>query len=213
MAVDKATRRRGAALEEAILDAAWTELADKGYAAFTLEAVAQQAGTSRPVLSRRWANRMQLAVAAFVRYVDSLEAPIIPDLGSVREEMLYLLKGMSNRAQPKVLHTLLDMRNDLVADPENLAYLKAQFYKEDPVGIVLRRGIARNEVDPRRLTPRIQTLAVDLVRQELLMSLQPLTSDGIREIVDDIFLPLIRPIESEGVPVKVSKKKTSATKG
>jgi AcrR family transcriptional regulator len=213
MAVDKATRRRGAALEEAILDAAWTELADKGYAAFTLEAVAQQAGTSRPVLSRRWANRMQLAVAAFVRYVDSLEAPVIPDLGSVREEMLYLLKGMSNRAQPKVLHTLLDMRNDLVADPENLAYLKAQFYKEDPVGIVLRRGIARNEVDPRRLTPRIQTLAVDLVRQELLMSLQPLTSDGIREIVDDIFLPLIRPIESEGVPVKVSKKKTSATKG
>jgi AcrR family transcriptional regulator len=213
MAVDKATRRRGAALEEAILDAAWTELADKGYAAFTLEAVAQQAGTSRPVLSRRWANRMQLAVAAFVRYVDSLEAPIIPDLGSVREEMLYLLKGMSNRAQPKVLHTLLDMRNDLVADPENLAYLKAQFYKEDPVGIVLRRGIARNEVDPRRLTPRIETLAVDLVRQELLMSLQPLTSDGIREIVDDIFLPLIRPIESEGVPVKVSKKKTSATKG
>jgi AcrR family transcriptional regulator len=212
MAVDKATRRRGAALEEAILDAAWTELADKGYAAFTLEAVAQQAGTSRPVLSRRWANRMQLAVAAFVRYVDSLEAPVIPDLGSVREEMLYLLKGMSNRAQPKVLHTLLDMRNDLVADPENLAYLKAQFYKEDPVGIVLRRGIARNEVDPRRLTPRIETLAVDLVRQELLMSLQPLTSDGIREIVDDIFLPLIRPIQSAGVPVKESKKKTSATK-
>jgi AcrR family transcriptional regulator len=43
-------RRRGKALEDAVLDAAWSELADGGYASFTMEAVAARAHTSRPVL-------------------------------------------------------------------------------------------------------------------------------------------------------------------
>ena len=39
-------RRRGSALEDAILDAAWAELGERGYAATTLEAVAKRAGGS-----------------------------------------------------------------------------------------------------------------------------------------------------------------------
>ena len=58
------SRRRGATLEEAILDAAWAELIDHGYAEMTLEAVAKRAGTSRPVLYRRWPSRTKLATAA-----------------------------------------------------------------------------------------------------------------------------------------------------
>jgi AcrR family transcriptional regulator len=209
MTAVKATRRRGAALEDAILDAAWKELAEKGYAGFTLEAVAQQAGTSRPVLSRRWASRIQLAAAAMVRYADLQVAPVIPDLGNVRDEMIFLLRGMSNRAHPQVLHIFVDMRNDLVADPENLDYLKSQLYKKDPVGAVLKRAIARKEVDPERLTPRITTLPIDLARHDLLMSLAPLTEDAIREIVDDVFLPLVRTSEASSTKAKIPTKKTS----
>jgi hypothetical protein len=48
------TRRRGDALEHALLDAAWDELQAVGYAGLTIEAVADRAGTSRAVLYRRW---------------------------------------------------------------------------------------------------------------------------------------------------------------
>ena len=57
---------------------------------------------------------------------------------------------------------------------------------------VLRRGIERGEIDPDRLTPRIATVALDLLRHEMLMTLQPVPEETITEIVDEIFLPLVR---------------------
>ncbi len=52
-------RRRGTALENAILDAAWAELVEHGYADMTLESVAKRAGTSRPVLQPSLAKSHQ----------------------------------------------------------------------------------------------------------------------------------------------------------
>ena len=57
----KSTRRRGAALEKVLLQVAWEQLVAVGYKNFTLEAVADGARTSRPVIYRRWANRAELA--------------------------------------------------------------------------------------------------------------------------------------------------------
>jgi hypothetical protein len=36
-------------------------------------------------------------------------------------------------------------------------------------------------------------VALDLLRHEMLMTLQPVSEEAIAEIVDDIFLPLVRP--------------------
>jgi hypothetical protein len=76
------------------------------------------------------------------------------------------------------------------------ADLRAEFLKgrQQPFSIdeVLRRGVERGDIDPERLTPRIATVALDLLRQEMLMTLQPVSEEAIAEIVDDIFLPLVR---------------------
>jgi hypothetical protein len=42
------------------------------------------------------------------------------------------------------------------------------------------------------ITPRILSLPGDLARHELLMTLKPLQDEAINEIVQDIFLPLVR---------------------
>lgn len=65
----KAQRRRGPELDEAILQAVWDELSTKGYGGLTLDSVASRAGTSRPVLHRRWKSRSELVMAALARYV------------------------------------------------------------------------------------------------------------------------------------------------
>lgn len=72
-----AERRRGAVLEKALLDAAWEELADNGYARFTMDAVVKRAGTSPTVLYRRWSDRDALvrATIAHILRKHILEVP------------------------------------------------------------------------------------------------------------------------------------------
>ncbi|MEP7455965.1 TetR/AcrR family transcriptional regulator [Phyllobacterium sp. SB3] len=186
----KARRRRGADLDEAILDATWEELADKGYLGLTLETVAKRAGTSRPVLHRRWESRGELVTAALARHV--ARNPIsVPDQGSVRDEMILLLQRLSDRARPELLRIVFDMREDLLEARSNLADLTGRIGERGVVTDILVRGVERREIDAARITPRIASLPIDLARHDMLMTLQPLSSSSIHEIVDEIFLPLI----------------------
>src|ERR1700749_3289295 len=90
-------RRRGAALEHALLDAAWDELVDKGYSGFTIESVAERARTSRAVIYRRWPTKPELVRAAVGRVGDR-ERVEIPDTGSLREDIVELLRR-ANRSR------------------------------------------------------------------------------------------------------------------
>src|ERR1700722_20923204 len=72
-----ATRRRGATLEHALLDAAWEELQESGYAKLTMERVAERAGTSRAVIYRRWRNRSELVIAALRHHQPVLTGRIL----------------------------------------------------------------------------------------------------------------------------------------
>ncbi len=59
---------------------------------------------------------------------------------------------------------------------------------------ILDRAVARGEADPARLTPRVRAVAFDLLRHDLVMTLKPLPEADIVTIVDEIFLPLVRPL-------------------
>ncbi|WQH18808.1 helix-turn-helix domain-containing protein [Lactiplantibacillus plantarum] len=58
------TRRRGAELENAIYQAARDILNQDGLEQLTFANVAEQAGTSKPVIYRRWRSPLELAIAA-----------------------------------------------------------------------------------------------------------------------------------------------------
>lgn len=191
MKAQKQTRRRGVALEEAILEATWVELAEHGYAGLTMENVARRAETSRTVLHRRWPSRTALATAALAQQFARSNI-IIPDMGSLRDELCYLLKCMSDRAGSKDLQLFFDMQKDLVAERSSFADIRARIVDGSQFHAVMGRAIERDEIDPVRITPRIASLPLDLARHEIMMTFQPLSDDTIREIVDDIFLPLVR---------------------
>lgn len=185
-------RRRGTVLEEAILDAAWAELTEHGYPEMTLEAVATRAGTSRPVLHRRWPSRVKLATAALARYVVS--NPIeVPDLGSVGAELFLLLRHIADRARPDLVRLLFDMSGDLADGHSSIADVRAEFADGRLLRAILDRAVARGEIDPARLTPRIVALPTDLMRHEMLMTFERPADGVIREIVEEIFLPLVAP--------------------
>lgn len=190
----KAERRRGAELEEAVLDAAWTELAEFGYTGFTLEGVAKRAGTSRPVLARRWPSRIALATAAMAHCI-AANAISVPDLKSVRDEFAYLLRQWSNRGVPLLLRLFLEMNAELSKNDCSLANVREEIRRRvagrDLVAQILERGVARGEIDAKKITPRIAALPADLMRHEVIMTSKPISDPVIAEILDEIFLPLV----------------------
>ena len=198
MKADKIGRRRGVRLEDAILDAAWAELVERGYPGLTLEGVAKRADTSRPVLYRRWPSRTALATAALGRHL-AQNPIVVPDLGSVRDEICLLLRRMSDRARPDMIRLVFDMQTDLADTHSSLAemraHLRAQNVDSDVMQTILGRAIDRGEIAAARLTPRIVSLPTDLARHEVLMTFEPLSDEAIKEIVDEVFLPLVSPTD------------------
>jgi len=57
---------------------------------------------------------------------------------------------------------------------------------------VIERALARGEIQPGQVSRRVARVPVDLFRYELMMTLQPVADEVIEEIVDDVFLPLVR---------------------
>ncbi len=198
------TRRRGRELEDALLAAAWDLLVSGGYGAFTIDAVAERAGTSKPVIYRRWPNREALVLAA-IRHFYAQGSQPVPDTGTLRGDLIALLTQAndSRRAMAAVFSAQLgayyqetgttpaDLREQLIGD------------RPSAIDTVMRRALERGEITATHLTPRISSLPFDLVRHEALMTLQPIARETILEIIDDIFLPLvgIRPAEIVDPPV------------
>ena len=190
----RASRRRGAALEDALLTAAWDVLTTAGYGGFTMEAVAERARTSTPVLYRRWPDRWDLAMAAIRHYSD--RNPVaVPDTGSLRGDLIAFLRDASSKRV--AVAAVLSMRmaeffDETRSTPQQL---REQMLR-DRIPItdeIFERAVARGEADPDRLTPRVKSVAFDLLRNELLLTQRPVPRKVIDEIVDDVVLPLVCP--------------------
>ncbi|MZQ82732.1 TetR family transcriptional regulator [Paenibacillus sp. 5J-6] len=194
------SRRRGDILENAILSAAWEELQETGYSRLTMEGVAARAKTNKTAVYRRWPNKAKLIVAALMKHTPkpSLDAP---DTGNLREDVLTLLERIIKPLQmigAETIHGLLvefhgdELHSKLTLPPRS----------EDPLAIamtnILRQAEQRGELKLDELKERVITLPVDLVRFELLTTHVPLTDEAVIEIVDVIFLPLVRKGNKEG---------------
>ncbi|ONI82874.1 hypothetical protein ALI144C_17570 [Actinosynnema sp. ALI-1.44] len=57
---------------------------------------------------------------------------------------------------------------------------------------IYQRAAARGEIDPERIPPAVLALPFDLLRHDLLMSLDAPSAERVHSIVDEVFLPLLR---------------------
>jgi AcrR family transcriptional regulator len=185
------TRRRGAALEEAILRAAVDELLESGYAGLTMDRVAQRAGTNKNAIYRRWPDRLALGLAAYKQLAKTVQPP---DTGNLRDDVLELLRG-ANRHWSSPLGAIL---RDLLAAAGSAQNLMAQRPEQSgdalaaPWLLILGRAVARGEASPESLHPRVATVAIVLLRNEFVVRGVPTAPDEVLiEIVDEVYLPLV----------------------
>jgi AcrR family transcriptional regulator len=186
-------RRRGAALEKALLDAAWEELTDNGYARFTMDAVVQRAGTSPPVLYRRWSDRDELVRAVIAHILKEYRLDI-PDTGSLREDILTLMREINaTRVQLVTVMSvyLADYHQATGSSPSELLD-PSETGRKQAIDTIYHRAVDRGEVKAEHLTERIKTLPFDLLRHEFLTTFAAVPDQVLEEIVDTLFLPLVR---------------------
>jgi AcrR family transcriptional regulator len=188
-----ATRRRGAELETAVLDAAWDLLKERGYAALTYEALAQQAKTAKQVIYRRWPTKRELLLALLAHHGSSLQT-IHVDTGSLRDDILALMRNSNSRISDitAIFSGLIGTHFDEVeATPREL---RAALFgsRANAVEEVVERAVARGEIGAGPIPARVLALPYDLYRHEAVMTFASMPDEVIVEIVDQVWLPLVR---------------------
>lgn len=185
------SRRRGKVLEAAIFEAVFQELAETGYINFSIERVAAGAGTSKPVIYRRWPTRARLVYAALRanRPVVSYE---VPDTGTVRSDIMVILNRISELVDELSPEVIFGLIAELLHESDSSLFAEVHERNAKIMREILTRGIGRGEIAAEKLTPRLAALPFDLVRYQLMVLRQPLSAQDTEEIIDRIFLPLVR---------------------
>lgn len=180
------------ALEQAILDAAW-ELLDEGDPGrLTMAAIAERAGTSKPVLYRRWANVAQLIYSALQH---GTPAPEIPDVdnGSLRDDLLAIMRAAGawfTGMPPAVVRTLSaattvypELRG-LLPERINLVDIRPAMRH------ALERAARRGETTDHPIGERLLRLPLDLMFLESLNGIPVAEPERfLAEVVDEVLLP------------------------
>ncbi|MGX6601282.1 TetR/AcrR family transcriptional regulator [Micromonosporaceae bacterium Da 78-11] len=192
MTASPATRRRGAALTEAIYRATLTELADSSFEELSFDRIAPRAGTGKSALYRRWDTPAELVLAALRDPVTGLGVPPDPDTGTLRGDLLALLTAFArvlDEPRGRALRPLLTQR---ARHPELfdqvMALVKGPHH--EVLLSCLRRAADRGEADPRRVNPRVASVASRMIVFES-MERGTVPTGEIVAIVDEVLIPLL----------------------
>lgn len=189
------TRRHGEILETAILQAAWDELNEVGYAHLTMEGVALRAKTNKAAIYRRWPNKPKIVVAALSKHVPR-PANEIPNTGNLRNDLLILLGSITELLQTiggQTIHGLMVeyFGKELISTIPQIMHPEEESKWTTVMMTILKNAEMRGEISLEKVSPRVVSLPADLLRFELLTTHEPVSDKTISEIVDDIFLPLV----------------------
>ncbi len=190
------TRRHGAVLEAAILEAAWEQLVAEGYSHFSCDTVAARAQTGKSVLYRRWGNREKLLRAAIRHHGETQRPLAVPDTGAIRSDLIaFLAEANEHRVDEMLTLSGVFAGKHTRADGLTLDDVRRDLIGDRPTGLqtIVNRAIARGEIDGDKVTPRVITLPFDLFRLEVIGTMRRVPDHVCRQIIDDIFLPIVTP--------------------
>jgi Transcriptional regulator len=184
--VGQPQRRRGAALEQALVDAAWAELQRAGYDGFTIDAVAKSAGTSRAVVYRRWPNRAALVLTLVQEHFGSI-ADEVPDTGDLRDDVLEKLRGAIARIEAVGVDVMTGLLSELDDVPDALMSAAPDVFRR-----IIERARERGEIGPGPIPESVVTVPIVMARYAMMATREPPSEERLRAIVDELFMPLVR---------------------
>ncbi len=113
--IRKPGRPRSAQADQRILKATLEELAEAGFEALSIEAVAARAGVGKTTIYRRWPSKTELVMEA-IKAIHA-EAPVI-DTGNFRNDLLALLRSAFQLRATLVEELVLKAMGEIKSNPE-----------------------------------------------------------------------------------------------
>ncbi len=182
-------RRRGSALEDAIIEAAIVELREVGYAAMTMDAVARRAGAGKESLYRRWPTKLHLARAAAYRLVGEPRLPAEPS--TLRDDLLAVFGTMITQMRGPAGEAMRGVVSESLRDGDAGVFDGQGGVSQRLLRDVVARAVARGEqVDP--VPPAVRLQATVALLQHRFLHRAHLDDAALVEIVDEVALPLLR---------------------
>ncbi|KFI92409.1 TetR family transcriptional regulator [Bifidobacterium saguini DSM 23967] len=186
----KQTRRRGKALEAAILEAAWEQLSTRSAEEFTFDNVAARAHTSKPVLYRRWVNRAELFIAAMKQHRNRA-AIERPNTGTLRGDVISILVQL-NRKQSDAVMVLakFGVYANWFGMSAHELYERTMISDQPSIMMAIENARARGDITCE-LPESLLRMPGELGRAIILRDMRPLSEADIVATVDELFLPLV----------------------
>src|ERR1700728_2929633 len=179
-------RPRSEKAHKAILGAAAELLLERGLAAVSMDAVAEQAGVSKATIYRWWPTKETLALDAL--YTEwAAAAPDPRDTGSLRGDLLALLRPwarlVSRRPYARVIAGLITQAQ---TDPAFAAQYQERIIqpRRDQAREIFRRAIKRGEIPADTKVEVALDLLYGPLYHRLLHGHAPLNDRFVREAID-----------------------------
>ncbi|MFF4575286.1 TetR/AcrR family transcriptional regulator [Streptomyces sp. NPDC001410] len=188
-------RRRGAVLERAILDAALEQLSTVGWNGLTMEGVAAGAQTGKAAVYRRWPSKEDLVADALEAGLPRFEE--VPDLGSVREDLLALCRRARDAMFSRPGFALRAVIHE--CDPAQVERFHGVIFEGvvEPTIKLLRevvtRGIGRGEVRSDAANGYVFDVIPAMMMYRSKMCGCEWNEQDLEELIDQLMLPLLRP--------------------
>ena len=185
-------RPRDPAIDDAILTAAAELLREDGYGMFSVGAVAQRAGTTKPAVYRRWPVLQELAIAALAAQLDVHPET---DSGCTRCDLVGAIEVFTHAFRrslpPRVLAALIA---DCASDPQR--HRRALDTLFEPLCVatrdVLERAAARGDLRPGTDPELVLDLLASMVHYRALYGHAPVTPALLEDLVDTLLRGIAR---------------------
>jgi AcrR family transcriptional regulator len=191
--VDGRRPTRGRAREQAVLSAVIELLAEAGYEALTMDAVAARARASKTTIYKRWRGKPELVSAA----VDTLVAGRLPadtDTGSLRGDLLAVVRAMSGHLTSDFLAMMSGLVEAMRRDPALAGVLRAHLMDDAPAArLIIGRAVARGELRSGAEV-ELAALAHEVIEAQLFRQMAvgaPFDDAFAAHVVDDLLMPVL----------------------
>jgi AcrR family transcriptional regulator len=191
------SRRRGAALEDAILEAAYAELASVGYTAFAVEGVAARARTGKASIYRRWPTKAELVMDALMaRLPTPAECGLtleLDDSVTTVEALYQVARAIAAVITSPAGDAMRAVKCEAVADPQLAQLIDDRFQAPRRAALLdlLKRGAERGEVRPEAVSQLVADVVPAVLSHRVLLQREPLTERDIIDVLEQIFIPLV----------------------
>jgi AcrR family transcriptional regulator len=185
-------RPRDASRDAALRTAALEVMAEVGYRALTMDAVAARARAGKATIYRRWDSKLDLVIDTCNQLVQR-NIPE-PDTGSLERDLRDILSGFATFLTGPAGKAGQALVGELPHEPELAAAFRESFLlpQRDVLRRIVERGIERGEARADAPVDTVVEVAGAVLIHRLMLTGEPLDSRFVERVLNEALLPLLR---------------------